>query len=114
VQLGYRANPLARALPTGRTSMIALVIADVTDPFYNEIIRGAERAAADANYTMLLADAQESGTVERAALERALPTVEGVVLATSRNVGLGYSDDGEAAAGDRAEPGGRGCTLCDH
>ena len=84
MQLGYRTNPLARALPTGRTSMIALVISDITNPFYYEIIRGAQTAAADADYTMLLADAQESGTVERAALERALPTVEGIVLATSR------------------------------
>ncbi len=83
-ELGYRTNPLARALPTGRTSMIALVISDVTNPFYNEIIRGAQSAAAEAGYTMLLADAQESGLVEREALERAVSTVEGVVLATSR------------------------------
>jgi DNA-binding LacI/PurR family transcriptional regulator len=84
VQLGYRTNPLARALPTGRTSMIALVISDVTNPFYNEIVQGAQSAAAAADYTMLLADAQESGTIERGALERALTTVEGIVLATSR------------------------------
>ncbi len=81
---GYRTNPLARALPTGRTSMIALVISDVTNPFYNGIIRGAQSAAAEAGYTMLLADAQESGALEREALERAVSTVEVVVLATSR------------------------------
>jgi len=45
-ELGYRTNPMARALPSGRTSMLALVISDVTNPFYNEIIRGAETAAA--------------------------------------------------------------------
>jgi LacI family transcriptional regulator len=82
--LGYRANPLARALPTGRTSMIALVIADVANPFYNEIIRGAQDAATEAGYTTLLADAQESGAVEREALDRAMPSVDGIVLATSR------------------------------
>jgi DNA-binding LacI/PurR family transcriptional regulator len=82
--LGYRTNPLARALPTGRTSMIALMISDITNPFYNEIIRGAQSAAAEADYTILLADAQESGTLEREALDRAVNTVEGVVLATSR------------------------------
>lgn len=83
-RLGYRTNPLARALPTGRTSMIALVIADVTNPFYNEIIRGAQSAAAQAGYTMLLADAQESSALERELLERAVSMVEGLVLATSR------------------------------
>ena len=82
--LGYRANPLARALPTGRTSMIALVISDVTNPFYNEIIRGAQTAAAEAGYVMLLADTQESDRLERSSIERALPTVEGLVLGGSR------------------------------
>jgi DNA-binding LacI/PurR family transcriptional regulator len=82
--LGYRTNPLARALPTGRTSMIALAISDVTNPFYNEIIRGAQIAATEARYTMLLADTQESGVVEREALDRAMASVEGIVLATTR------------------------------
>jgi LacI family transcriptional regulator len=83
-ELGYRTNPLARALPTGRTSMIAVIISDVTNPFYNEIIRGAQSAAAEAGYTMLLADAQESDRKEQEALDRALPMVEGVLLATTR------------------------------
>ena len=83
-RLGYRTNPLARALPTGRTSMIALVISDVTNPFYNEIIRGAQAAAAEAGYTMLLADAQESDRLEREALDRAVSTVDGIVLGSSR------------------------------
>lgn len=33
-ELGYRANPLAAALPTGRTHMLALVVSDVTNPVY--------------------------------------------------------------------------------
>src|SRR3954454_21766932 len=52
-ELGYRAKALARALPTGRTSMIALAISDITNPFYNEIIRGAQVAATEAGYTIL-------------------------------------------------------------
>lgn len=83
-EMGYRANPLARALPTGKTSLLALVVSDVTNPFYFEIIRGAELAATEADYTLLVADVHESATVERKALERALPLVEGVVLGTSR------------------------------
>lgn len=82
--MGYRANPLARALTTQRTSMIALVISDITNPFYFEIIRGAQDAAAEAGYTMLLTHTEESDRLEREALERALPTVDGIVLASSR------------------------------
>ena len=103
-ELGYRTNPLARALPTGRTSMLALIVSDVTNPFYFEIIRGAQRAANAADYTMLLADVQESGRLEREALERALPLVEGVVLGDVADVGLGDPDDRRSSARPRAEP----------
>jgi DNA-binding LacI/PurR family transcriptional regulator len=82
--LGYRTNPLARALPTGRTSMIALSSSDITNPYYFEIIRGAQAAAAERGYTTLLSDAQESVRMEREALDRAIPTVEGIVLASTR------------------------------
>jgi LacI family transcriptional regulator len=83
-RLGYRANPLARALPTGKTSMIALVVSDVTNPFYFQIIRGAQLAASERDYTLLVADVHEDAVAERTALERALPLVEGLVLGTSR------------------------------
>lgn len=83
-ELGYRVNPLASGLPTGRTSMLALVVSDVANPFYAEIIRGAESAAAEAGYVVLLIDTQESDRVERGSLERTLPAVEGVVLAGTR------------------------------
>ncbi|WP_029663725.1 LacI family DNA-binding transcriptional regulator [Cellulomonas sp. KRMCY2] len=82
--LGYRANPLARALPTGRTSMLAVIVSDVTNPFFFEIIRGVEAAAADAGYVTLLVDTHESPSDERAAIDRAIPMVDAIVLATSR------------------------------
>ena len=83
-EMGYRTNPLARALLTGHSSMIALAISDITNPYYFEIIRGAQMAAQEAGYTILLADAQESDQLEREALDRAVQTVEGVVLASTR------------------------------
>ncbi|RAO46613.1 Catabolite control protein [Micromonospora noduli] len=83
-RLGYRTNPLARALTTSRTQMIALVIADITNPVYAEIVRGAQEVAADGEYTTVLIDAQESDRLERAAVERTMSTVDGIVLASSR------------------------------
>lgn len=83
-EMGYRTNPLARALTTARTYMIALVIADITNPFFSDIVLGAKAAATASGYTMLLIDAQESDQRERAALERAMPAIDGIILATSR------------------------------
>lgn len=82
--LGYRANPVARALSTSRTQMLALMISDVTNPFYAPLIRGAQTGAAETGFVVLLEDAQESAEVELRALERVLPFVEGIVIASSR------------------------------
>lgn len=84
VELGYRANPATQALSPSKTRMIALLVSDVTNPFYSELIRGAQIAASEAGYTVLLSDARESDVVEREALERVLPAVEGVVIGSSR------------------------------
>lgn len=83
-ELGYRTSPIHRGLPTGKTSLLAIIVADLTNPFFFEIIRSAEKTAVEHGYTLLVADAHESDDAEREALERTLPLVEGVVLATSR------------------------------
>jgi LacI family transcriptional regulator, repressor for deo operon, udp, cdd, tsx, nupC, and nupG len=83
-QLGYRVNPVARALSTSRTSLIAVVVADIANPVFAAIIRGVQAGAAQAGYTVLLIDSEESETIEREALNRALPLVDGVVLGSSR------------------------------
>lgn len=82
--LGYRSNPIARALLTRRTLTLALVLSDITNPVYFELIRGAERAAAAAGYVLVLADTQESAERETDAVERLLPSVDGLVLVASR------------------------------
>ncbi len=83
-ELGYRVNPLARALSTSKTHMLAVMISDITNPFYADLIRGAQIAASEADYTVVLADARESGVLEREALERVLPVVDGIVIGSSR------------------------------
>ena len=83
-ELDFHANPLARALPTGRMSTIALVLADITNPVVFDIIRGAEHAAREAGYTLILAESQESSGTEAATIDRVTPAVDGIVLASSR------------------------------
>lgn len=83
-ELHFRVNPMARALPTGRTNTLALVVADITNPMVFGIVRGAEKAAAAAGYTLVIAESQESGGAEAKAIERIMPGVDGVILATTR------------------------------
>lgn len=83
-ELGYRVNPLARGLSTSKTQMLAVMVSDVANPFYMELIRGAQIAASEVDYTVVLADARESPVLEREALERVLPVVEGIIIGSSR------------------------------
>ena len=83
-ELNYRVNPFARALPTGRTRLLAVTIADITNPVFFDVVRGAEQVAGEAGYTLVIAESQESSTKEASALERILPMVDGVILATTR------------------------------
>jgi len=83
-RLDFRFNPMARALPTGRSNMIGLVVADITNPVVFGIVRGAEHAAAGAGYTLVVAESQESGEAEAQAISRLLPSVDGIILATTR------------------------------
>ncbi|GAB3521221.1 LacI family DNA-binding transcriptional regulator [Arthrobacter monumenti] len=84
-ELGYRSKSMGQSgVSASRSQIIALVIADITNPVYFEMIRGAEAAATDAGYTMLLFNSQESDRRERQALERAMSMVDGIVLSSSR------------------------------
>ncbi|KGN40780.1 LacI family DNA-binding transcriptional regulator [Knoellia aerolata] len=82
-ELGYRTTALP-GLTTSRSRTLALVVTDITNPFYAEIIRGAHEAAAELGYTLSLSHTQEDADIERAWIEHELGTVEGVVLASSR------------------------------
>jgi len=83
-QLGYRAQTRQRSLEGSPTSMLAMVIADITNPVFFGMIRGAERTALHAGYTLLLVETQESEAAERALLERIRPSVDGIILTSSR------------------------------
>lgn len=83
-QMGYRPNPIARALPSGRTHLLALLVPDVTNPFYSEMIRGAERQAAAARYILVLADTSESPEMEAVHVDRLARLVDGLIIATPR------------------------------
>jgi DNA-binding LacI/PurR family transcriptional regulator len=83
-RLGYRTEETERELPRAGTSMLAMVVADITNPVFFAMIRGAERTARHAGYTMVLTETQESAVAEHEALERIVHAVDGVVLTSSR------------------------------
>ena len=55
-ELGYRPNAAARALKTGAARTVALVVPDITNPFFGGLLRGAQTAARAAGYAVALID----------------------------------------------------------
>ena len=88
-ELGYRANPQAQALRRGRTTTYGLVIRNFSNPFFLEVLTGAEQAASEAGATLLLLDSHYSVERERLLVrEMAAQRLAGLAIAP---VGKGES-----------------------
>jgi LacI family transcriptional regulator len=64
-QLGYRANPQAQALRRGRTTVYGFVVRNLANPFFLDVMSGAEEVASESGATLLVLDSRYS--VEREA-----------------------------------------------
>jgi LacI family repressor for deo operon, udp, cdd, tsx, nupC, and nupG len=115
-ELGYVPNPTAQALGSGRTRRIALLVPDITNPFFSGVIKGAERAAAGADLTLVLGDTAENPTAEAELVRRLERAVDGFVISASR-----LADDELRAAAERSPialvnraTAGLGCVVADY
>ncbi len=81
--VGYRLNPMARALPTGRTHTVGLLLAEMTNPVYLDLVRSVGRAASSHGYNLILAESVESGDLENETAQRLLNSVDGLILAST-------------------------------
>ena len=81
--LAYSPSPMAQALKRGRSRLIGLVVADVTNPFSVAVLRGAEKACQEAGYLLMLFNLGNDGAREREAIEALTAyQVEGFILNT--------------------------------
>lgn len=82
--LHYSPSGQARALSSGRTRTVALLVPDITNPFYFDLIRGTQHQLKAAGYTQVLVDTEESAEAELSALDGLRTTCDGAVLTASR------------------------------
>jgi len=59
-ELGFVRNGSARHLRVGYTQSIGLVVLDVSNPFFTEVARGAEDAASERGYIVILCNSDNS------------------------------------------------------
>jgi len=83
VALAYAPSPMAQALSRGRSRLIGLVVADVSNPFSVAVLRGAEKACQQAGYLLMLFNLGNDGSREREAIDAlARYQVDGFILNT--------------------------------
>jgi LacI family transcriptional regulator len=87
-ELNYQPNFAARALVTGRTYMVGLVVPDLVHPFFAEVAKGLSSVLRKRGYGLILASSEEDADLEaqeiRQLLARRLDAI--VVASTQRTV----------------------------
>jgi LacI family transcriptional regulator len=63
-RLAYRPNPMARALRTRRVPTIAIVVHDVSDPYFAEVVRGATKAASAKGFLTVVCSSDRDPATE--------------------------------------------------
>ncbi|AGL17299.1 LacI family DNA-binding transcriptional regulator [Actinoplanes sp. N902-109] len=83
-ELGYRPNRAARALITGRTLNIGLIVADIANPFFPPLIKAAESQARKHDHHVFVADTNEDAIAEEELVRALAKQVDGVLLCSPR------------------------------
>jgi LacI family transcriptional regulator len=83
--LGYRPSGIARALKRRETRTLGLVITDITNPFYPQVVSAIEAAAHERGYGIVLANGGDDPARELEHLDLLVERrVDGIVIASSR------------------------------
>ncbi|PMS17661.1 LacI family transcriptional regulator [Trinickia dabaoshanensis] len=86
-ELGYRPNLTARALARGRTSTLALMLSNITNPFYPEFVLAAEREARKRGYFLLVCNTDDDPAITRAYLDQIAGSLASGVIVMNTDLG---------------------------
>ena len=85
-RLGYVANNMASALRSGHSNVLALIISDISNPFFGILCKEIEQQAARHGLTVIVFNTEEDPEKEDRAIRTALSqSVDGFLLVPSRN-----------------------------
>jgi LacI family transcriptional regulator len=81
-RLGYRPNAIARGLVTSRSELVGVIVSDITNPFYPELLEAISERLAQLGLKMVLYNAwgQEEGAFIRLLLEQ---RVDGIIFTSA-------------------------------
>ncbi|MEN8163574.1 MAG: LacI family DNA-binding transcriptional regulator, partial [Acidobacteriota bacterium] len=84
-ELNYRPNIIARSLVQRRTRMIGVLIPDLRNPFFSEVISGVQGRARELAFRVLFKTGERQPELEEQAIQNFLELrVDGLILAVPR------------------------------
>ncbi|MFT4122915.1 MAG: LacI family DNA-binding transcriptional regulator [Microbacteriaceae bacterium] len=83
-ELGYRRNEVARSLRTGSRDTIGVVVPDVTNPFFADLIGRIEALVTGRGWSMVLINTAFDTNREAAGLARLISQTDGILLFSTR------------------------------
>lgn len=85
-QLGYNPSLLERGIALARTKSLGLIIPDITNPFFPELVKAVEKQATQQGYTVILGNTDFSSEKEQIYLSTFInKRVDGIILTTTSN-----------------------------
>jgi LacI family transcriptional regulator len=86
-QLNYRPNAVARSLKSSNTHTIAVLLADITNPFQMTLAKGIEDVTYEHDYQLVISSTKENPDIERRNLKMLYEKrVEGMIICTTGKV----------------------------
>ena len=84
-RLNYRPSPMARGLASSRTRTLGLIVPDIGNSFFAEVVRGAEDVARSCGYQIFLANTDQEPAREIAAVQGLEDMwVDGILICSAR------------------------------
>lgn len=83
-KINYRANPIARSLKERRSHSIGVIVSEIANNFFSQVINGVESIAYDKNFQIIISQTHESSERERLNVEYLTSrSIDGLLIALS-------------------------------
>lgn len=85
-ELNYQPNLAARALVTGRTHLVGLVVPDLVHQFFAQVAKGASRGLRKNGYSLIISSSEEDPELETAEIGRLLARrIDALIIASAQS-----------------------------
>src|SRR5271170_3001015 len=85
-EVNYQPNLAARALSTGRTSLIGLIVPDLVHPFFAQVAKGISALLSAHGYSLIISSSEENPQLERREVDQMMArSVDALILASTES-----------------------------